>query len=146
MVSARAPARIALTLHHARAAPDLVLPQPQGIITGITAQPRSNGDLRLTIFLSRTLPVSLNWDRAGKSAPTLLVHLESSARRPVQAAHAPRASGRDIVIAVDAGHGGEDPGATRTCAGVHEKDRAVLSPLPVHWRAGSTASPACGPS
>ena len=54
------------------------------------------------------------------SAPTLLVRLDADARaasadvapRPVQAAHAPRESGRDIVIAVDAGHGGEDPGAT----------------------------------
>ena len=44
-----------------------------------------------------------------------------SARRLVQAAHAPRESGRDVVIAVDAGHGGEDPGATGH-AGVHEKD------------------------
>ncbi len=121
IVTAKGPARLALTLHHARAAPDLVLPQPQGIITGITAQPQSNGDLRLTIFLSRTLPVRLTWDGGGKSAPMLLVHLESGARRQVQAAHAPRESGRDIVIAVDAGHGGEDPGATGH-AGVHEKE------------------------
>lgn len=121
VVTARAPARIALTLHHARAAAGLVLPAAQGIITGVTSQPQSNGDLRLTIFLSRTLPVSANWDRAGKSLPTLVLHLESGARHPVQAAHAPRDSGRDIIIAVDAGHGGEDPGATGH-AGVHEKD------------------------
>jgi len=31
--------------------------------------------------------------------------------RPVQAAPAPAASDRDVVIAVDAGHGGQDPGA-----------------------------------
>ena len=121
VVTAKRPGRLALTLHHTRAAPDLVLPQPQGIITGITTQPQSNGDLRLTIFVSRTLPVRLTWDGGGKAGPTLLVHLESGARRQVQAAHAPRASGRDIVIAVDAGHGGEDPGATGH-AGVHEKD------------------------
>jgi N-acetylmuramoyl-L-alanine amidase len=30
---------------------------------------------------------------------------------PVRAAHAPADTGRDIVVAVDAGHGGEDPGA-----------------------------------
>ncbi len=121
VVTARAPQRIVLTLHHARAAADLVLPTPQGIITGVTSQRQSNGDLRLTIFLARTLPVSLNWDRASKSAPTLLMHLASGARHAVQAAHAPRESGRDIIIAVDAGHGGEDPGATGH-AGVHEKD------------------------
>lgn len=121
VVTAKGPARIALTLHHARAAPDLVWPPPQGIITGISSQPQSNGDLRLTIFLSRALPVRFTWDGGAKAAPTLLVHLESGARRQVQAAHAPRDSGRDIVIAVDAGHGGEDPGATGH-AGVHEKE------------------------
>ncbi len=121
VVTARSPARIALTLHHARAAAALVLPQAQGIVTGVSAQPQANGDLRLTIFLAHPLPVRLNWDSAGKSQPTLLVHLDSGARRPVQAAHAPRATGRDIIIAVDAGHGGEDPGATGH-AGVHEKD------------------------
>jgi N-acetylmuramoyl-L-alanine amidase len=91
------------------------------MVTGISAQRQANGDLRLTVFLSRTLPVRLSWDGLGKAAPTLLVHLESGARHQVQAAHAPRESGRDIVIAVDAGHGGEDPGATGH-AGVHEKD------------------------
>lgn len=33
------------------------------------------------------------------------------APRPVRAAHAPALSDRDVVIAVDAGHGGKDPGA-----------------------------------
>jgi N-acetylmuramoyl-L-alanine amidase len=121
IVTAGSPVRIALTLRHARAAPDLVLPQPQGMVTGVTAQPQANGDLRLTIFITRALPVRLNWDRAGKSAPLLVLHLDSGARRAVQAAHAPRESGRDIIIAVDAGHGGEDPGATGH-AGIHEKD------------------------
>src|SRR5690606_37923546 len=39
---------------------------------------------------------------------------------PVKAAHAPTGS-RDLVIAVDAGHGGEDPGAIGR-AGTREKD------------------------
>jgi len=39
----------------------------------------------------------------------------------VRAAHEPRNTGRDIVIAVDAGHGGQDPGATGH-SGTHEKD------------------------
>jgi N-acetylmuramoyl-L-alanine amidase len=123
---ARNPARIALTLRHTRAAPGLVLPQPQGVVTAVTSQQQSNGDLRLTIVLSRSLPVRLNWDASVKAAPTLVVRVDPGASaagppRQVQAAHAPRESGRDIVIAVDAGHGGEDPGATGH-AGVHEKD------------------------
>jgi N-acetylmuramoyl-L-alanine amidase len=126
VTTAKNPARIALTLRHTRAAAGLVLPQSQGVVTGVTAQPQSNGDLRLTVFLARSLPVRFRWDLAHRSAPALLVRLDpiaaaDTAPRPVQAAHAPRESGRDIVIAVDAGHGGEDPGATGH-GGAHEKD------------------------
>jgi N-acetylmuramoyl-L-alanine amidase len=39
----------------------------------------------------------------------------------VPVAHAPRDSNRDIVIAIDAGHGGEDPGASGR-GGTREKD------------------------
>jgi N-acetylmuramoyl-L-alanine amidase len=39
----------------------------------------------------------------------------------VAAAHAPRTTGRDLVIAVDAGHGGRDPGASGLNGG-REKD------------------------
>jgi N-acetylmuramoyl-L-alanine amidase len=127
--TAKRPARLALTLHHTRAAARLVLPQPQGVVTGLSAQPQPNGDLRVTVFLARALPVRVQWDVAPRAAPTLLVRLNpgtpvTSANTPprtVRAAHAPRESGRDIVIAVDAGHGGDDPGATGH-GGVHEKD------------------------
>ncbi|MEJ0006138.1 MAG: N-acetylmuramoyl-L-alanine amidase [Steroidobacteraceae bacterium] len=121
VVTGRSPARIALTLRHTRAAPGLVMPRAEGIITSVASQAQSNGDLRLTIFLSRSAPVASKWDSANKSAPALVLSLQSGTRRLVQAAHAPRETGRDIVIAVDAGHGGEDPGATGH-AGVHEKD------------------------
>ncbi|HEY1900156.1 MAG TPA: N-acetylmuramoyl-L-alanine amidase [Steroidobacteraceae bacterium] len=137
IVQATNPARLAVIVHHARSAPGLVLPQPRGIVTGVTSREQSDGNLRLTIFLSRPLSVRCTWESATSSAPTLLVRLYpamhrrisaasgaaavDSAPRPVQAAHAPRESGRDIMIAVDAGHGGEDPGATGH-AGTHEKD------------------------
>jgi N-acetylmuramoyl-L-alanine amidase len=120
LTTAKDPSRISLTLHHVRAAAGLVMPPPQGIVSGVTEQQQSNGDLRVTIFVDRSLPVHLSWDATKHSAPTLVVRVDTT-RRPVQAAHAPRQSGRDVVIAVDAGHGGEDPGATGH-AGVHEKD------------------------
>jgi N-acetylmuramoyl-L-alanine amidase len=121
--TAKNPARIALTLRHTRATPGLVLPAAQGVITGVASQPQPNGDLRVTVFLARALPVGFKWDGTRHAASTLLVQLNAGARSrmPVQAAHAPRESGRDIMIAVDAGHGGEDPGATGH-GGAHEKD------------------------
>jgi N-acetylmuramoyl-L-alanine amidase len=41
--------------------------------------------------------------------------------RAVRAAHAPTESGRDVIVAVDAGHGGQDPGAIGH-GGTREKD------------------------
>jgi N-acetylmuramoyl-L-alanine amidase len=45
----------------------------------------------------------------------------STAPRAVRPAHGPGAAGRDIIVAIDAGHGGDDPGASGP-AGTHEKD------------------------
>jgi N-acetylmuramoyl-L-alanine amidase len=44
-----------------------------------------------------------------------------STLRSVRAAHAPSDSGRDVIVAVDAGHGGQDPGAIGH-GGTREKD------------------------
>ena len=41
--------------------------------------------------------------------------------KPIKAAHAPPAQGRDVIVAIDAGHGGQDPGAIGP-AGTREKD------------------------
>lgn len=63
-------------------------------------------------------------DIAGPSAPrTVSVTPPSPPAQPtaIRPAHAPSESGRDIVIAVDAGHGGVDPGASGR-KGTREKD------------------------
>ena len=122
--TASSPARLTLVLRHARCAAGLVLPQAEGVVTGVSSQQQSNGDLRLTVSLVRALPAHFSWDGATRTAATLVMRLDTGTPGraiAVQAAHAPRESGRDIVIAVDAGHGGEDPGATGH-AGAHEKD------------------------
>ncbi|MFO1466843.1 MAG: N-acetylmuramoyl-L-alanine amidase [Steroidobacteraceae bacterium] len=54
------------------------------------------------------------------AAPMTLVPASASRELPVKVEHAPAAS-RDLLIAIDAGHGGEDPGATGK-GGTHEKD------------------------
>lgn len=53
---------------------------------------------------------------AAAPAPT-----PSAPSAPVRAAHAPGDAGRPVIIAVDAGHGGQDPGASGR-GGTREKD------------------------
>jgi N-acetylmuramoyl-L-alanine amidase len=77
----------------------------------------SNG----TVAATGTAPAS---QPAALAAPAPLAATAppaAPASRFVRAAHEPSRNGRDIVIAIDAGHGGEDPGASGP-AGTHEKD------------------------
>lgn len=46
---------------------------------------------------------------------------ESRGLQPIRTEHAPPAEGRDVVVAIDAGHGGQDPGAIGQ-GGLREKD------------------------
>lgn len=59
---------------------------------------------------------------AARSAPSggAAARADDAGLQVVRAVHAPQ-SARDVIIAVDAGHGGVDPGATGP-DGVHEKD------------------------
>jgi len=60
-------------------------------------------------FLSPLL--TLAWLLAGPGLVAVAPVVHAAEPRAVRAPHAPRNSGRDVVVAVDAGHGGEDPGA-----------------------------------
>ncbi|HEV7985837.1 MAG TPA: N-acetylmuramoyl-L-alanine amidase [Steroidobacteraceae bacterium] len=80
------------------------------------------GDWQLQIALQSSTLVSAPVRRAPQT-PTLAVVSAppSVAVSAVRAAHAPSGAERPIVIAVDAGHGGDDPGASGQ-SGTHEKD------------------------
>jgi N-acetylmuramoyl-L-alanine amidase len=95
----------------------------------ISARPR---DVRLVIDLAQPAVAKSFLTKPGKHGGYLLVVALSApvrpmasapvvaADRPVHAAHA-RPEGRDLIIAIDAGHGGEDPGAIGKY-GTREKD------------------------
>jgi N-acetylmuramoyl-L-alanine amidase len=78
---------------------------------------------QLRIPLGSSAPSTAATPAAGDSASAAVAVPATTApvARAVQPAHGPGRVGRDIVVAVDAGHGGEDPGASGP-AGTHEKD------------------------
>ena len=68
-----------------------------------------------------TTPVSMTTARPSATVPAAPPVEIDPTQRIIRAAHAPVDSGRDVVIAVDAGHGGQDPGAIGH-GGTREKD------------------------
>jgi N-acetylmuramoyl-L-alanine amidase len=98
----------------------LVLELPKGAAAPQLAAATGSGGRQLRIWLAGAPAV------APPVAPAVLaIPPASTVATPVvhtvQPKHAPGREGRDIIIAVDAGHGGEDPGAIGP-GGTHEKD------------------------
>jgi N-acetylmuramoyl-L-alanine amidase len=121
------PDRIVIDLPHTHLAPGFRVPAAAGVVTAVRVGEPSRGTLRVVLQLRSALPAHSAWVGEG-AARQLLVSLgERSAvvadagPKSVAAAHAPGDGDRDVIIAVDAGHGGEDPGAIGR-GGTREKD------------------------
>ncbi|HVN99872.1 MAG TPA: N-acetylmuramoyl-L-alanine amidase [Steroidobacteraceae bacterium] len=126
-----APRRLVIDLPDTRRDARLRLPTG-GAVASFRASPRPHGAYRLVLEVAG-LPAALPTVQASAGARgfqlRIALGLASAAGpaaspatpRPVQPAHSPGRDGRDIVVAVDAGHGGEDPGASGP-GGTHEKD------------------------
>jgi N-acetylmuramoyl-L-alanine amidase len=120
------PARIVIDLPDTKAAGPLSLPEPKGVVAAVRAGSRSGGDLRVVLELTKaakakTFLLAPNQQYGNR----LVVDLVDGDDTPV-ARHAPPVSerGRDVIVAIDAGHGGDDPGASGR-NGTHEKDVVV---------------------
>ncbi len=87
-----------------------ILPQNVGVVRSVRAAQRGARDLRIVLDLSDAVQAkSFFAGPAGGSAERLVIDLGERARpQPVKRAASIQ---RDIVIAVDPGHGGRDPGA-----------------------------------
>jgi N-acetylmuramoyl-L-alanine amidase len=126
------PDRVVIDLLHTHRRAGLSAPAPAGVVTGSRLGAQPGGTLRLVLQLSAPLAPHSVW-AAGSGQPRLLVSLGQSgalaapaapavaAAPPVRAQHAPDEGSRDVIIAVDAGHGGQDPGAIGH-GGTREKD------------------------
>jgi N-acetylmuramoyl-L-alanine amidase len=133
--SADKPDRVVIDLTATRLAPGLRLPQAIGPVLSVRSGTQSGKPLRLVIELSRKLEPQvsvagsrLTIDIGAAARPAAAAVPAATAAplpppppAPVRAAHAPEDTGRDIIVAVDAGHGGTDPGALGA-RGTREKD------------------------
>lgn len=100
-----------------------------GVLQGIRAGDRGNGQVRVVLDVARPVTVkSFVLGPNERYGHRLVVDLFDDRQRatsvPPPVADAGPRRERDIVIAIDAGHGGEDPGASGT-GGLKEKHVAL---------------------
>jgi len=123
----RGPDRLVVDLKDSRLSSALTrLPAATGSIDRIRTGVRANGQLRVVLDL--TQPVRSRSFAAGPNqqyGDRLVIDLQQQGNlQTVKRASEKYETGRDIVIAVDAGHGGHDPGAVGR-ANTREKDVAL---------------------
>ena len=123
------PDRAVIDLPDTHARHGLALPAATGLVSAVRLGRQPHGTLRIVLELKSAVAVKSS-QAAGASGRELTVTLGESAvaaaavdtgPRVVRAAHAPGDGDRDVIIAVDAGHGGVDPGAIGH-GGTREKD------------------------
>jgi N-acetylmuramoyl-L-alanine amidase len=120
------PDRIVIDLPDTAPADSLVLPEPRGVVTAVRTGVRPDGELRVVLELNT--PAKPKTFLLAPNEPyghRLVIDLPDREAPPVVRRAPAEGRGRDVVIAIDAGHGGEDPGASGH-AGLREKD-AVLA-------------------
>jgi N-acetylmuramoyl-L-alanine amidase len=95
-------------------------------IRRIRGAPRDGGNYRIVLDLDSALqPNGFVLAPVAPHGHRLVIDLQGAGRGTARAAATvPRGEDRDIVVAVDAGHGGEDPGAIGV-GRVYEKDVAL---------------------
>ena len=110
----RGPDRLVIDLKDSRMANALTqLPQGVGSVRSIRSAVRSNGQLRVVLDLTQVVRSrSFTAGPNSQYGDRLVIDLQRAGNlEPVKRASEGYRPGRDVVIAIDAGHGGHDPGA-----------------------------------
>jgi N-acetylmuramoyl-L-alanine amidase len=129
LLTLKNPDRVVLDVSDARVAAGARRPPPSGVVKSVRMARRPGGDLRVVLDLTHPIrATSFLATPSGRYGYRLVVDLSGpaaaatavAAAAPIKAEHA-RPEARDLIIAIDAGHGGEDPGAIGM-HGTREKD------------------------
>jgi N-acetylmuramoyl-L-alanine amidase len=118
------PDRVVIDISGARIDSARAMPEGQGFVKQLRVGPQGKGDLRFVIDLSSpAAPRSFSVAPAANYGNRLVVDLSPLAANapPVVVKSADDAHGRDVIVAIDAGHGGVDPGSIGK-AGTREKN------------------------
>jgi N-acetylmuramoyl-L-alanine amidase len=129
LLTLKNPDRVVLDVAGARLSAGARRPPASGVVKEVRMARRPSGELRVVLDLTRPMRAKsflatpndrygyrLVVDLAGPAAAAAA----AAAAAPIKAEHA-RPEARDLIIAIDAGHGGEDPGAIGM-HGTREKD------------------------
>jgi len=126
------PSRIVIDISNSRVSANLdSLDFKDSPVTGIRSGVRNDTDVRIVLDLARTVnPSSFTLEANAENKNRLVVDLYEAGQAPaaaqrVEAQQAPVSTQRDIIVAIDAGHGGEDPGALAYDRKIREKDVAL---------------------
>ena len=116
--SLHAPERVVLDIKKAKMPHGMVdRVQANALIRSIRSGERNGDDLRVVFDLSEGVkPRSFLLAPSGQSGHRLVIDLHNKTKSST----VKTTNKRDVVIAIDAGHGGKDPGATGR-SGTHEK-------------------------
>ena len=119
------PDRVVIDLSQTHLASEVRAPAASGVVTEVRFGSQLDGTLRVVVQLKSALAAHSAWAPGEEGRRLVLILGEPApaqvAPKTVRAVHAPGDGDRDVIIAVDAGHGGVDPGAIGR-GGTREKD------------------------